>query len=179
MHVVIRRAAFFGPAYRAGIRSTTWQHRTMAQSHAAIDWGLIAALLFTGCIGLGLAWIGRGYWLTSRTTRGGVAATAVIDRLDYTGPYVAGRFFAAVSFRDAAGAAHVAEIALPAAVWNRLREGRSVRILYSATDPQSATLGGRPMRALSEAAGAIFIVLGVLLALGAAWLIVSSMAGGA
>ena len=151
----------------------------MTQSHVAIEWGLIAALLFTAFIGLGLAWIGRGYWLTSRTTRDGVTTTAVIDRLHYTGPYLAGRFFAAVSFRDAAGAERTAEIALPAAVWNRMREGRAVRILYSATDPQSVTLGGRRLRALSEAAGAIFVVLGVLLALGAAWLIVSSLTGGA
>ena len=177
MHAVIRRDAFFGPACGAGIRSTMWQQRHMTQSHAAIEWGTIAALLFTGCIGLGLAWIGRGYWLTSRTTRDGIAATARIDRLHYTGPYLGGRFFAAVTFRDADGAEQAAEIPLSAAIWNRLREGRSVGILYSATDPYIATLGGRRMRAFSEAAGAIFFVLGVLLALGAVWLIVSSLAG--
>jgi hypothetical protein len=76
----------------------------------APEWGTIAALLFVGCLGLGLAWIGRGYWLTSRTTRDGVAANAVIDRLDYTGPYLAGRFFARVSFRDAAGAEQAAAL---------------------------------------------------------------------
>lgn len=140
-------------------------------------WGTIGALLFTGCIGLGLAWIGRGYWLTSRTTRGGVATTAVIERLDYTGPYLVGRFFAVVSFRDAAGDGHAAEVRLPAAQWNRLREGRSVRILYSATDPQIVTLGGRSMRTFSEAAGAIFIVLGVVIALVAGWLLVAGLLG--
>jgi uncharacterized protein DUF3592 len=148
----------------------------MAQSHAATAWGTIAVLLFTGCIGIGLAWIGRGYWVLSRTTRDGVAATAVIDRLGYTGPYVVGRFFAMVSFRDAGGVSRSAEIVLPSVQWNRLREGREIPILYSATDPQSVTLGGRGLRALSEAAGAIFVVLGVLIALIAVWILVRGLA---
>jgi hypothetical protein len=147
----------------------------MVHGHAADVLGTIAVLLFTVCIGVGLAWIGRGYWLLSRATRSGVAATAVIERLGYTGPYVVGRFFAVVSFRDAGGVSRSAEIVLPAMQWNRLREGRAIPVLYSATDPQSVTLGGRGMRALSEAAGAVFVLLGVLIALVAAWLLVRGL----
>ena len=149
----------------------------MTHSLEVTAWATIAALLFTGCIGLGLAWIGRGYWLTSRTTRDGVAATAVIDRLGYTGPYLVGRFFALVSFQDAAGIGHVGQIDLPNVQWNRLREGRRVDILYSATDPGRVTLGGRRMRALSEAAGAIFVALGVAIALTVAWILVGGLFG--
>jgi hypothetical protein len=142
-----------------------------------IAWGLVAVLLFTGSIGVGLAWIGRGYWLTSRTTRGGVPATALVERLGYTGPYVVGSFFATVSFRDAAGIEHAAQIALPNVQWNRLREGRRIPILYSATDPSSVTLGGTRMRALSETAGAIFVVLGVLIASMAVWILAGVLFG--
>jgi hypothetical protein len=148
----------------------------MAQSHVAIPWGTIAALLFTGCIGAGLAWIGRGYGLLARATRDGVAATAVIERLAYTGPYVVGRFFALVSFRDADGISRSAEITLPAVVWNRLREGRALPVLYSAADPHSVTLGGHESRALFEAAGAMFVVLGVIIALTAVWILVHGLA---
>jgi len=149
----------------------------MAQSHEEAAWGTIAALLFTGCIGVGLAWIGRGYWLNSRATRDGVVATATIDRLGYTGPYLVGRFFALVSFRDGAGVSHVAELVLPVAQWNRLREGQALRVLYSAADPRTVTLGGPRMRALSEAAGAIFVVLGALIALTAAWILIGGLLG--
>lgn len=146
---------------------------SMTQSHELAAWGTIAVLLLTGCIGVGLAWIGRGYWLASRTTQDGVAATAVIDRLDYTGPYLVGRFFALVSFRDVAGIERVGRIALPNLQWNRLREGRAVDILYSATDPGHVTLGGKRMRALTEAAGAIFVALGLLIVLAVAWILVA------
>jgi hypothetical protein len=137
--------------------------------------GTIAVLLFKCCIGIGLAWIGRGYWLLARTTRDGVAATAVIERLGYTGPYVVGRFFAVVSFRDAGGVSRSAEIILPAVQWNRLREGRAISVLYSSTDPQSVTLGGRGLRALSEAAGALFVVIGVGIVLTVAWILVRGL----
>ena len=140
-------------------------------------WATIAVLLFTGSIGVGLAWIGRGYWLTSRTTRDGVAATAVIDRLGYTGPYLVGRFFALVSFQDVAGTRHVGQIDLPNVQWNRLREGRRVDILYSATDPGRVTLRGRRMRALNEAAGAIFVALGIVIALTVGWILVAGLFG--
>jgi hypothetical protein len=50
-------------------------------------------------------------------------------------------------------------------------------ILYSATDPQTVTFGGSGMRALSEAAGAIFFALGVLIALTAGWILVWGLAG--
>ena len=142
-----------------------------------ISWGLVGVLLFTGCIGIGLAWIGRGYWLNARTTRDGVAANAIVERLGYTGPYVAGNFFATVSFRDAADIERAAQIALPNLVWNRLREGSRVTVLYSMTDPSSVTLGGTRLRALSEAAGAIFVVLGILIALIAAWIVAGVLSG--
>jgi hypothetical protein len=142
-----------------------------------ISWGLVAVLLFTGSIGVGLAWIGRGYWLNSRITRDGVAATAVIERLGYTGPYVMGSFFATVSFRDAAGTERAAQIALSRIRWNRLREGLRIPILYSVTDPSSVTLGGTRMRALSEAAGVIFVVLGLLIASMAVWILAGVLFG--
>jgi uncharacterized membrane protein YphA (DoxX/SURF4 family) len=144
---------------------------------AATAWGTIAALLFVACIGIGLALIGRGYWLNSRATRDGVAATATIERLDYTGPYLVGRFFALVSFHDDTGASHAAQIVLPNLVWNRLRVGRPIPILYSATDPHSVTLGGRRIRALWEAAGTIFVAIGLLLVLIAAALLVGGLTG--
>jgi hypothetical protein len=149
----------------------------MTQSHEAAAWGTIAVLVLIGCCGVGLAWIGRKYWLNARATRGGIGAAAVIDRLDYTGPYLVGRFFALVSFRDSAGTSHAAKLVLPNLQWNRLREGQPIRILYSATDPQSVTLGGRRMRALSEAAGAISVVLGLLIAVTAAWILVGGLLG--
>ena len=149
----------------------------MTQSHEATAWGTIAVLLFTGCIGAGLAWIGRGYWRIARTTRDGVGATALIDRLAYTGPYLLGRFFAEVSFLDAAGIRRTAQLPLPVAQWNRLREGRSLPILYSATDPERVTLGGRRMRALFEVTGATFVVLGLLIAAGVAWLLIGGLFG--
>jgi hypothetical protein len=147
------------------------------ESDGTAAWGTIAGLLFTGCIGVGLAWIGRAYWVLSRRTRDGVAATAVIERLAYTGPYLVGRFFALVSFRDVGGISRSAKIVLPAVVWNRLREGRAVAILYSATDPQSVTLGGRGLRTLNEVAGAIFVLLGLLIALTAAWILIAGLFG--
>ena len=149
----------------------------MTHSLEATTWATVAALLFTGSIGVGLAWIGRGYWRNARTTRDGVAATAVIDRLGYTGPYLVGRFFALVSFQDVAGSRHLGRIDLPNVQWNRLREGRRVDILYSATDPGRVTLGGRRMRALSEAAGAIFVALGVAIALMVAWILIGGLLG--
>ncbi len=147
------------------------------QSHAADAWGTIAALLFTGSVGVGLAWIGRAYWLTSRSTRAGVAATAVIDRLEYSGPYVMGQFFAVVSYEDAAGISQAAQIGVSRIVWNRLREGRSIPILYSPADPQRATLGGQRRRALSEAAGAVFVVLGVFIVMTTTWILIAGLAG--
>jgi hypothetical protein len=149
----------------------------MTHSYAATAWATIAVLLGTGCIGVGLAWIGFKFWHNARATRDGVDATAVIDRLDYTGPYLMGRFFALVSFRDGAGTSHTAELVLPNLQWNRLREGQPLRILYSATDPSIVTLGGRRMRAVTEASGAIFVVLGVLIALTMAWILDGGLLG--
>ena len=88
--------------------------------------GLMAVLLFVSGGGIGLAWVGCGWWRQARTTRGGIPTMARIDRLAYTGPYLMGRFFASISDNDVKGSNQTAELAPTSVQWNRSREGQSL-----------------------------------------------------
>jgi hypothetical protein len=138
----------------------------------AVFWEMVAALV-TG-IGQGLIWIEVGYCRNVRQTRGSVPATATIDKLDYTGRYLMGRFFALVSFRDAAGIQHAAGLPLTPYIWNRLREGRTLRILYAPSDPRNVSLAGRGVRAVS---GPVFVTIGSFLTVQELWLLVGGLVG--
>ena len=142
--------------------------------HSAVVWEMIAALVMVTIIGLGLLWIGIGYCRNVRQTRGSVPATATIDKLDYTGNYLTGRFFALVSFRDAPGVRHTARLPLTPYIWSRLREGRSLPILYAPTDPRDVSLGGRGIRRVG---GVLFIAIGSFLTLLGPWLLIGGLLG--
>jgi hypothetical protein len=141
--------------------------------HASF-WETIAALLLPGGIGLGLGWLGAGLCREARENRGGLPTTATIDKLDYTGNYLTGRFFAMVSFRDASAWPHQARLGLAPYMWNRLREGGKLAIVYNPAAPWKVGLAGQALRNI---AGIIFVTIGSGLVLLSLWMLIGGLLG--
>ena len=140
-------------------------------------WGFAAFLLFVAAIGCGLVWCGIGFWRSVAATWDGIPAVAKIDALEYTGNYITGRFFAMVSFRDAAGADHTTRLSLAPKAWTMMREGNALHILYSAADPLNVSIGGKGFRRLSRLSAIIFIAIGIGLTLFALWVLIAGLVG--
>ncbi len=141
--------------------------------HASF-WETIAGLLLPGAIGIGLIWLGTGYRREFRANRGFLPTTATIDKLDYTGNYLTGRFFALVSFRDASAQHRQARLGLSPYVWSRLREGGTLPIVYDPAAPWKIGPGGPGLR---NFAGSIFVVIGTGLVLLTLWLLIGGSMG--
>ena len=140
-------------------------------------WGVVAFLLFVAAIGCGLVWCGLGFWRSVAATRDGIAVVARIDKLEYTGNYITGRFFAAISFQDAMGGHHATRLALAPKQWNMMREGNALHILYSEANPMNVSIGGQGFRTLVRFSGIIFVVLGIGVIGVALWMLVGGLAG--
>ena len=141
---------------------------------SAAFWETIVALVMVTGIGLGLVWIGIGYCRNVRAIHGGIAAAATIDKLDYTGRYLTGRFFALISFRDATGLRHAARLPLMPYIWNRLREGGTLHIVYAPADPRIVSRVGP---GLQRFAGVVFVGIGSFLTLLGLWLLIGGLLG--
>jgi hypothetical protein len=149
----------------------------MKGPHIVGFWGMTSVLIFVGGIGTGLIWLGLGLWRNVRATKDGIPANAVIDKLEYSGNYLTGRFFARISFTDATGARLSTHLSLAPAVWNRMREGGPLRILYSAADPRNVSLGGPGFRDLSRLAGIAFMAIGAVIAAVALYILIGGLSG--
>jgi hypothetical protein len=141
--------------------------------HASF-WETIGALLIPAGIGIGMAWLGAGLCREARQNRGGLPTTATIDALDYTGNYLTGRFFATVSFRDAAARHHQARLGLAPYIWNRLRAGGTLAIVYDPAIPENVGLAGQALR---NVAGIIFVTIGIGLVLLTLWMLIGGLMG--
>ncbi len=137
-------------------------------------WGTIAALLLPGGIGIGLAWLGSGFCREARDNRGGLPTTATIDKLDYTGNYLTGRFFAIVSFRDASARPRQAKLGLAPFMWNRLRAGGTLPIVYNPAAPWKVGLAGQAFR---NVAGTILVAIGIGLVVLTLWMLIGGLVG--